>query len=56
MYKMYFDSEEDARAFVEEINGLGYEWHPVTLTQDGDLTFEASKTVFKEIEKRYFES
>lgn len=56
MYKLYFDTEDDAKKFIEEINGLGYEWHPVTLTQDGDLMFEASKTVFKKIEKHYFES
>lgn len=56
MYKLYFDTEENAKKFVEEINGLGYEWQPATLTQECALKFEATPKVFEDIEKQYFES
>ena len=54
MYKLYFDTEESAKEFIEEINNLGYEWQPVTLTQECALKFEASKKESEKIEKHYF--
>lgn len=54
MYKLYFDDVESANEFIEEINNLGYEWQPATLTQECALKFEAKETEFKKIEKYYF--
>lgn len=63
-YKLFFETEEKAKAFIEEINGLGYEWNPVRLYrpekgiyQDAYcLEFNAMPKVFKDIERYYFGS
>lgn len=31
MHELFFRDEEQANTFIEEVNGLGYEWHPVHL-------------------------
>ena len=31
MHELFFNSEEQAHTFIEEVSSLGYEWHPVHL-------------------------
>lgn len=55
MYTIKFRNTEDAQQFIEYVNGLGCEWHPVHLDNDGKLYFECSESVFnREIRDAYF--
>lgn len=61
-YKLYFETEEKAKAFIEEINNLGYEWNPARLYQPEKgmyqdswcIEFNATAKAFKDIERYYF--
>lgn len=55
MYTIKFRCIEDAQRFIEYVNGLGCEWHPVHVDNNGELSFECSKSVYdKEIRDAYF--
>lgn len=61
-YKLFFETEEKAKAFIEEINNLGYEWNPARLYQPKTgmyqdswcIEFDATAKAFKDIERYYF--
>lgn len=61
-YKLYFETEEKAKTFIDEINGLGYEWNPVRLYRPKTgmyqdswcIKFDATAESFRKIEKAYF--
>ena len=61
-YKLYFETEAKALAFIEEINNLGYEWNPARLYQPKTgmyqdswcIEYNATTKAFKEIERYYF--
>lgn len=62
MCRLYFETEEKAKVFIEEINNLGYEWNPVRLYRPKKgiyqdswcIEFDATAKAFKDIEKHYF--
>lgn len=63
-YKLYFETEAKALAFIEEINNLGYEWNPYKMYriekgmyQDSwCIEYNATAKASKEIERYYFGS